>query len=89
MNRHLRGEIVKEKVTSEQLDKLKLYWRCAKEAEDRFTQNLFAIEATMEKDIGIESISFFHGTDGHICGIGNYPLSTMRLVQQEELEDDK
>jgi len=74
-----------KKFTKEQIEQLKIFWKSQKETTDRYRENLYAIEQVMEDTLGIEGLEFFW-SDNEIVEIGDYPMSTYELLQDEELE---
>lgn len=77
-----------KKWTDEQKKKLKVYWKSAMEAEDRFLENLDAIEVVMKKDLGVKELEFFWA-DGFLTGIGNQwdkPEDRYEKLQGEDLD---
>ena len=72
--------------TKKQMVKLRLYYRSALEAEDRYRENLSAIETVMQGDVGIEDLEFFI-TDSWLVGIGTEGRD-YELVQGEDIEKE-
>ena len=75
-----------KKFTKEQIEQLKVFWKSQKETTARYRENLHAIETVMADMLDIEGLEFFW-CDNSIVGIGDYPMSTYKLLQYEDLEE--
>ena len=89
----------KVKITPKLLKVLKKYWKAYKILDEHYHWNLRCLEEKMEKETGIKDIEFFRSIpkqcpfcrkelliDPSVCGIGDYGLWAMPLIQREKLE---
>jgi len=74
----------KIKLTHEQLEKLKFWWKIFQQAENEYWQRVGDLERKISKHVGIKDIEIFH-SDNTAVGIGNYDR-TMPLIHREKLE---
>lgn len=58
------------------------------EIEERFFEEVYALEKEMEEATGIEGIEFFQGFDGGYVGVGNADRS-MQLIHFGEIEKEE
>ena len=82
----LKKRKYKVKITPKLIKILKKYWDEYRAVEDAYNIEICHIEEKMEKETGIKGIEFFRSDGGSICGIGDFGLWTMPLVQAERLE---
>ena len=78
----------KKKFSKAQIKKLKVFWKSQLETTNRYKENIYAIEKAMADSLGIDNLEFFW-CDGSIVGIGDYPMSTYKLVQGNEIMGGK
>ena len=65
------GGLIMKKWDEKQKKKLKRYWKMALETQYEFQLKIDYVEFTMQDELGIDDLEFFHDDFGCMVGIGN------------------